>query len=61
MRLKYFTCAEGGQHEGEVMNLVCINKRCPKPGLLCSICKADHPSHTVLPLKSLLAELKDHR
>lgn len=40
VRIKYFTCNKGKDHEGEVLNIVCIKKDCDKHGLICSMCKA---------------------
>lgn len=57
IRIKYFTCNQGKDHDGEVLNYVCIKKDCDKHGLLCSICKVDHANHPTLPLKLLLSKL----
>lgn len=61
VRIKYFTCTRGKDHEGEVLNYVCIKKDCDKRGLLCSICKTDHTNHLTLPLKVLLGKLQKHK
>ncbi len=61
IRIKYFTCTKDKEHEGEVLNYVCVKKDCEKRGLLCSMCKIDHPNHTTIPLKILLAKLQNHK
>lgn len=61
LRIKYFNCPKGKDHEGEVLNYVCIKKDCEKRGLLCSMCKIDHPNHTTIPLKMLLSKLQTHK
>lgn len=40
---------------------MCLDKSCKKLGLLCSICKNNHQNHTIVPLKVLLTELKNHK
>lgn len=61
IRIKYFSCGKGKDHEGEVLNYVCVKKDCDKRGLLCSMCKADHQEHTTIPLKLLLSKLYKHK
>ena len=61
VRIKYFTCSKGKDHEGEVLNYVCVKKDCTKRGLLCSMCKIDHVNHTTIPLKILLSKLQNHK
>jgi len=61
IRIKYFTCNKGQDHEGEVLNIVCIKKDCEKHGLICSMCKAEHENHTTIPLKILLSKLQNHK
>lgn len=58
IRMKYFTCGKPNAHQGESLNLVCIEADCPAKGLLCSICKAEaHDRHRVIPLRMFLEEV----
>lgn len=62
-RMKYLTCDKPMAHQGEFLNLICIESGCPERGLICSICKAEaHDKHRVIPLRMFLEEvLKCHR
>ena len=60
-KLKYFPCRKGNDHEGEVLNYICIEENCKEKGLICSICKLKHASHQTMPLKMLLQGLKDYK
>lgn len=36
-------CREGGLHDGEVLNFVCVDTKCAKKGLICPVCRMnDH-------------------
>lgn len=60
IRMKYFPCLRGGDHEGELLNYVCVKRDCPNRGLLCSICKLEHQGHSIVSLKGLLTNLRTH-
>lgn len=55
--MSYLPCARP-DHDGEVLNLICIEKSCPSKGLVCSLCREEHVNHRVRPLKVLLANLR---
>jgi|LakMenEpi03Aug12_release.lakeMendotaPanAssembly.Ray.scaffolds.fasta_scaffold3938602_1 hypothetical protein len=56
-RMKYLEC-KNILHEGEKLNLVCIDKKCKRSGLICSLCSTEHDKHRVIPLKIVLDNLK---
>lgn len=57
-RMKYFVCDRTGAHQGEFLNLICVESGCSSKGLICSICRAeDHEKHRVLPLKMFIEEI----
>ena len=37
-RVRYLKCQEGGLHEGEVLNFICIDPQCRQKGLICPVC-----------------------
>lgn len=57
-RIKYLTCGKE-LHEGESLNLVCVQQKCTNSGLICSLCREKHEGHRIIPLKVVLANLKD--
>mgnify|MGYP000916681449 FL=1 len=58
VRMKYFVCDKAGAHEGEFLNLICVESGCTSKGLIYSICRAEaHEKHRVMPLKMFLEEL----
>lgn len=38
-KMKYLECNNGDLHEGEILNLVCIDPTCKDNGMICSICR----------------------
>ncbi|KRX09302.1 hypothetical protein PPERSA_05971 [Pseudocohnilembus persalinus] len=57
---KYPTCQKDGFHEGEPVNLICIEECCLKQKnyLLCTQCfDNNHKSHQIRPLKFILAHI----
>ncbi len=55
--IKYIECSEP-HHEGEKVNLICLNQACADNSLICSICSSDkHKGHQFKPLKIYLDEL----
>ena len=61
MKLRYFPCKKGGDHDGEVLNYICLEQKCKNKGLICSMCKLNHKDHTTMPLKMLLQGLKEYK
>lgn len=56
-KIKYMDCSEAG-HEGEKINLVCLNVGCFENSLICSLCTTQqHQGHVFKPLKFYLDEL----
>lgn len=54
-KIKYMECQKDKMHEGEYLNLVCLNDSCRDDSLICSMCKNDkHKGHTTSPLKFYL-------
>jgi hypothetical protein len=55
--IKYMECGEG-EHEGEKVNLICLNRECADSPLICSLCASHrHKGHAFKPLKIHLDEL----
>ncbi|KRX02414.1 hypothetical protein PPERSA_10031 [Pseudocohnilembus persalinus] len=53
----YKLCNQGGLHQGECLNYVCVEPVCYKNGLICPVCRYEnHLSHKVLPLKQFLQQ-----
>ena len=47
-------------HDGEALNLVCVDDKCDHRGLLCPVCKMEsHDSHHILPIKIFLGQIRD--
>ncbi len=40
-KLKYLECNIGDLHEGETLNLVCIDAKCLNNGIICSVCRLE--------------------
>jgi hypothetical protein len=54
-------CDKGGSHDGEFLNLICIESSCANKGLICSICKAEsHDKHRVYPLRMFMEEIEKY-
>lgn len=57
-KVKYFKCKQGGLHDGEIMNFICIDPNCKNKGLICPVCQStDHEGHQSMHLKIFLAEI----
>ena len=54
--IKYIECQHEG-HEGEKVNLICLNSECHENSLICSLCTPKHRSHNYKPIKIYLDEL----
>ncbi|CAK62454.1 unnamed protein product (macronuclear) [Paramecium tetraurelia] len=56
--LQYPQCPFGGDHSGEAMSLICLEKDCLQSQILCCcICQEEfHKGHQLKPLKLLLCE-----
>jgi hypothetical protein len=53
--LKYIKCQGGDLHDGESMNLVCVDEQCNYRGLICPVCKIEsHDHHYIMPIKIFL-------
>jgi hypothetical protein len=47
-RMQYMKCREGGLHDGELLNFVCVDTKCEKKGLICPVCRMnEHEEHKV--------------
>ena len=58
-KLKYMECTHDKSHQGECLNLVCLNESCFHRSLICSMCKnTEHKGHNIKPLKFYLSDLK---
>lgn len=56
--LQYHSCPLGDLHEGEQLNLVCLDPQCKETGLICPICRTQkHQKHKVTPLKFFLSDI----
>lgn len=57
-KVKYLKCKQGADHQGEVLNFICIDPSCNKKGLICPVCQTSyHNGHQVLHLKIFLSEI----
>lgn len=57
---KYPRCQGGEMHDGEVMNLVCVDASCLNRGLICPICRMDsHDTHKIMPIKIFLEQVEE--
>lgn len=51
-KINYSYCNKKGQHQGEPLNVVCLEESCAGQRLICSICQSEnHAQHKVQPLK----------
>ncbi|KRW98486.1 hypothetical protein PPERSA_03317 [Pseudocohnilembus persalinus] len=60
--IQYQCCNKGGLHEGECLNLICLDKSCKNEKLLCSVCIQDyHSEHQkkIMPVKKFLAMVSE--
>lgn len=56
---KYAKCMAGGLHDGELLNLICLDEKCQQRGLICPVCHMEsHENHYVMPLKTFLGKIK---
>jgi hypothetical protein len=51
--IKYIGCAQEG-HQGEKVNLICLNSECHEHSLICSLCTPKHRGHAYKPIKVYL-------
>ncbi|CAD8157539.1 unnamed protein product [Paramecium pentaurelia] len=56
--IQYPECNLGGNHSGEILSLICLEKECQQNQILCCcICQEElHKGHQLKPLKLLLCE-----
>ena len=54
--IKYIECNQEG-HQGEKVNLICLNNECHEHSLICSLCTPKHRGHNYKPIKIYLDEL----
>ncbi|CAD8159903.1 unnamed protein product [Paramecium octaurelia] len=56
--IQYPECTLGGNHSGEILSLICLEKECQQNQILCCcICQEEfHKGHQLKPLKLLLCE-----
>jgi len=58
-KIYYLECDKQASHEGEALNVLCIDKKCNQNGLICPICENEnHKDHQVVPLKFFLQSLQ---
>jgi hypothetical protein len=52
---KYPECTRGDFHNGEVLNLVCLEPKCIQQSIICGICyDQTHRDHKIRPLKLII-------
>lgn len=57
-KIAYSKCKKGGLHNGEPLNIVCLDNKCSEQMLICSICKSEeHDKHATQPLKMYIDHL----
>ena len=58
-QLPFCTCAEPN-HQMYTLNMICIEKACPKKGLICVMCNYEnHRQHTAIPVKIFLDKYRE--
>ncbi len=58
---KYPECIKGGNHVGEVLNLVCLEPKCVEKSIICGICyDEEHKGHKIKPLKMVINHSKTY-
>ena len=56
---KYPECGKGGDHLGEVLNIVCLEPKCIENSIICGICYDEsHKNHKIKPLKVVINQSK---
>jgi hypothetical protein len=60
-QFKYPNCGKGGDHVGEILNLVCLEPKCIDNSIICGICYDEqHKNHKIKPLKIVITQSKKY-
>ena len=58
---KYPECGKGGDHIGQILNLVCLEAKCIDNSIICGICYDEqHKNHKIKPLKIVISQSKKY-